>query len=143
LAVSVLSIATSSAQANDPSEALLRDLSSGAASVLAGSSFVVAGSVATVGAVGNFAVASVTPLAEGSEVVLKAVGEGVGQAVTGGAELSVNVGKGAVIASGLVVGTALTIVKEAAGWALTANGKLVGYIVNDDGVALLRQKRLS
>jgi hypothetical protein len=143
LALSVCSFAAFNAHAKNPSEALSRDLSNGAASVLAGSTFVIAGSIATVGAVGNFVVASVTPVAEGSVVVLKAVGDGVGQAVTGGAELSVNVGKGAIVASGVVVGTALTIVKEAAGWALTANGKLIGYVVNDDGAALLRQKRLS
>jgi hypothetical protein len=137
------SLASQVAVAKDPSQALSRDLSNGAASALAGSTFVVAGSIATVGAVGNFAVASVTPVAEGSVLVLKAVGEGAGQLVTGGAELSINVGKGAVVASGVVVGTALTIVKETAGWALTANGKLLGYIVNDDGTALLRQKRVS
>jgi hypothetical protein len=137
------SLASQVAAAKDPSQALSRDLSNGAASALAGSTFVVAGSIATIGAVGNFVVASVTPVAEGSVVVLKAVGEGVGQVVTGGAELSINLGRGAIVASGVVVGTALTIVKETAGWALTANGKLVGYVVNDDGATLLRQKRLS
>jgi hypothetical protein len=137
------SLASQVAVAKDPSQALSRDLSNGAASALAGSTFVVAGSIATVGAVGNFVVASVTPVAEGSVVVLKAVGEGVGQLTSGGAELSISMGRGAIVASGVVVGTALTIVKETAGWALTANGKLVGYVVNEDGAVLLRQKRLS
>jgi hypothetical protein len=136
-------LASQVADAKDPSQALSRDLSNGAASALAGSAFVVAGSIATIGAAGNFVVASVTPVAEGSVVVLKAVGEGVGQVVAGGAELSINVGKGAIVASGVVVGTALTVIKETAGWALTANGKLVGYVVNEEGAALLRQKRLS
>jgi hypothetical protein len=142
-AISIFSFAATAAEARNPSEALSRDLSNGASSVLAGSTFVVAGSIATVGAVGNFVVASITPVAEGSVVVLRAVGEGVGQAVAGGAELSVNIGRGAIIASGVVAGTTLTIVKEAAGWALTVNGKVLGYVVNEEGAALLRQKRLS
>jgi hypothetical protein len=143
LVMNICAALTHDAHASNPSQALSRELSGGASVAMAGSAFVVGGSIATVGSVGNFVVASVKPVAEGSVVVLRAVGEGVGQVVVGGAEISVHVAKGAIVASGVVVGTALTIVKEAAGWALMANGKMVGFVVSEEGAAMLKQKRVS
>jgi hypothetical protein len=132
----------SHAQAGNPSQALSRELPGGASVAMAGSAFVVGGSIATVGAVGNFIVEAVKPVAEGSVVVLRAVGAGIGGVAGGGIQISVYMARSAIVASGVVVGTALTIVKEAAGWALMANGKMVGFVVNEEGTAMLKQKRV-
>ncbi len=128
--------------ADNPSTALSRSTQGSTQLSLQGSAAIVSGSVQGVIGVGRFVVLSVATVGEGSVVVVKAVGDGMAQVAAGSAEFSVRLTTAAVVAGGIVVGGTLIVVREALGWALKANDKLVGYVVNDDGAAMLRQKKL-
>lgn len=143
-----------SSEARGLSENLSQGLSGAAALSFVGSATVVGGSIAAVASTGQFVVQSVSTVGEGSVVVLKAVGEGASTVATGSAELSLNISSAALAGASVVVGTGLSIIRETAGWAIRcscgcgscgggSDGKLVGYIVNDSGAALLRQQKLS
>jgi hypothetical protein len=136
LAGNVLSAAT--AHATNPSQQLSRGLSNSAQLSLAGSAFVVAGTVATLSVAGNFVVTALKPVGEASVLVLKSVGEGVSNVI----EVSVRFSASALRAAGVAVGTAIQFVAGAAGWAVRAGNETIGYVVNETGRELLRQEKL-
>lgn len=127
----------------NPSNALSRGLSNGAALSFQGSSAIVSGSLAGVSATGEFVVTSVARVGEGLVVGLKAVGKEASNAAVATSEFSIYLAGGVVIGSVVVVGATLTVVKEAFGWALKAADRTIGYVLNDEGVALLRQKKVA
>ena len=95
---------------------------------------VAAGSVAVV-AGGTYVVSGVVQgAAEGVEVILSSVGSA--------AKLSVKLSGKAVDAIGMSVGTTVQVVSETTGTLLLASGKVVAFIPNALGEALLSQKRL-
>ncbi|RFP11344.1 MULTISPECIES: hypothetical protein [unclassified Duganella] len=93
-----------------------------------------AGSVAVV-AGGAYVVSGIAQsVAGGVEVVLTSVGSA--------AKLSVKLAGKTVDAIGLSVGTTVQVVSETTGTLLVASGKVVAFIPNALGEALLSQKRL-
>jgi|GEM_PF-4931385 len=123
----------------NPSQALSRGLSNSAQLSLAGAAFVVAGTVATLSVAGRFVVTAVKSTGEASVLVLKSVREGASQVI----EVSVRVTASALTAAGLAIGSAVTFVAGATGWAIRAQGETIGYIVNETGRELLRQEKLA
>ncbi|GGZ07775.1 hypothetical protein ACFFTM_03750 [Pseudoduganella plicata] len=98
------------------------------------SGFVVLGSIAMVGGGGSVIVESVKTVGEGIEVVLKNVAD----ASTATVRLS---GKGA---SKLAIGasTALDVVATSTGHMLVASGKVLAFIPNELGKALLHHSEV-
>lgn len=129
--------------AENPSNALSRGLSSGSALSIQGSSAIVSGSLAGVSATGEFVVTSVARVGEGVVVGLRAVGKEASNAAVATSEFSIYLAGGIVIGSAVVVGATLIVVKEAFGWALKAADRTIGYVLNDEGAALLRQKKIA
>jgi hypothetical protein len=100
---------------------------------LAASGMLVEGSVGVLRAGGELVVATVRPLADASLIVLRDVATG--------SEVSVRVGSSVVSATMLAIGESVVVVAEAAGCSLIAAGKLVAFVPNDVGRALLYQAR--
>ncbi len=123
---------------SNPSQAISRGLSNSAQLSIAGSAFIIVGSVATVLVAGNFVVTALRPVGEASVLVLKSVGEGVEHVV----EVSVRLIASALRTAGVAIGTAITFVAGTAGVAVRAEDKTIGYIVNETGRELLRQEQL-
>src|SRR5476649_2885184 len=139
----VLALAVTAAlAANDGSSA-----SSASDKISIGTMSVIAAPVVSVGgsahgdasgvAAGSVAVVAsgvVQGAAEGVEVILSSVGSA--------AKLSVKLSGKAVDAIGMSVGTTVQVVSETTGTLLLASGKVVAFIPNALGEALLSQKRL-
>ena len=104
-----------------------------AASELAGS--VVLGSIAVVGVTGSVVVASVETIGDAIEVVL----EGAGQA----SRATVRLSGAAVRGLSIGAGTVLQVVALSAGHALVLSGKVIAFIPNEVGQALLHHARAS
>jgi hypothetical protein len=115
---------TFAADASAPSKAI---------SEVAGS--VVLGSIAVVGVTGSVVVDSVASVADGIEVVL----EGAGQASRATVRLSGDAARGLSIGAG----TVLQVVAMSAGHALVLSGKVIAFIPNEVGQALLHHARAS
>jgi hypothetical protein len=143
-AICLLSTTITPALAGEhPSNALSRGLSNGAALSIQGSSTIVTGSMAGVSATGEFVVTSVARVGEGLVVGLKAVGKEVSNAAVATSEFSIYLVGGAIVGSAIVIGGTLTVVKEVFGWALKSADRTIGYVLNDEGVTLLRQKKIA
>jgi hypothetical protein len=95
----------------------------------------VLGSIAVVGITGSVVVASVVAVGDGIEVVL----EGAGQASRATVRLSGEAARGLSIAAG----TVLQVVAMSAGHALVLSGKVLAFIPNEVGQALLHHARAS
>jgi hypothetical protein len=104
-----------------------------AASELAGS--VVVGSIVAVGLTGSAVVESATAVGDGIEVVL----EGAGEASRATVRLSGAAARGLSIGAG----TVLQVVAMSAGHALVLSGKVLAFIPNEVGQALLHHARAS
>jgi len=128
LIAALLAVACASSQAADGSETL----SKGVGGL---SAVVVAGSVLTVFAGGSLVVESVEVVGEGVVVVLKAVGDGSKATV----EFSGKALEGVSVAAG----TAVSAVAMSAGHALVVSGKVIAFIPNEMGKALLHHSRVS
>lgn len=110
---------------------------------------IIAAPLASVGSdrgasVGGFELAVV-----GSAYVVSGVAEGVGDgveimldAVGGGAKLSIRVAGKTARSIGVSTGAAVEVVSGAAGATLVASGKILAFIPNASGRALLAQSRL-
>jgi hypothetical protein len=96
---------------------------------------VVLGSIAVVGVAGSVVVDSVASAADGIEVVL----EGAGQASRATVRLSGDAARGLSIGAG----TVLQVVALSAGHALVLSGKVIAFIPNEAGQALLHHARAS
>jgi hypothetical protein len=95
----------------------------------------VLGSIAVVGVTGSVVVASVVAVGDGIEVVL----EGAGQASRATVRLSGEAARGLSIGAG----TVLQVVAMSAGHALVLSGKVLAFIPNEAGQALLHHARAS
>ena len=95
----------------------------------------VLGSIAVVGVTGSVVVDSVSIVADGIDVVL----EGAGQASRATVRLSGEAARGLSIAAG----TVLQVVAMSAGQALVLSGKVIAFIPNEVGQALLHHARAS
>jgi hypothetical protein len=142
LSISVLP-ALAGENPSNASNALSRGLSNGAALSIQGSSAIVSGSLAGVSATGEFVVTSVARVGEGLVVGLKAVGKEASNAAVATSEFSIYLVGSAVVGSAVAVGATLTVAKEAFGWAIKAADRTIGYVLNDEGVTLLRQKKIA
>ncbi|MGE5089338.1 MAG: hypothetical protein ACM3QY_09465 [Candidatus Levyibacteriota bacterium] len=98
---------------------------------LAASGMVVEGSVGILRAGGQLAVAAIRPLANASIIVLRDVANG--------SEASIRVASNVAQAASLAVGQTVSIVVEATGYSLIAAGRLVAFIPNRIGHALVHQ----
>ena len=125
LFATLLGLACASASAADPSAP------SRAISEVTGS--LVAGSIIAVGVTGSVVVESVQAVGDGIEVVL----EGAGQASRATVHLSDEAARGLSISAG----TMLQIVAMSAGQALVLSGKVLAFIPNEVGQALLHHAR--
>lgn len=128
LIAALLAAACASSQAADGSQALSKGVGG-----LSG--VVVAGSVLTVFAGGSLVVESVEVIDEGVVVVLKAVGDG--------SKATVQFSGKALEGVSVVAGTAVSAVAMSAGHALVVSGKVIAFIPNELGKALLHHSRVS
>ena len=127
LLATLLGLACASASAADPSAP------SKAISELTGS--VVLGSIVAVAVTGSAVVESVNAVGDGIEIVL----EGAGQASRATVHLSGAAARGLSI----VAGTVVQVVALSAGQALVLSGKVIAFIPNEVGQALLHHARAS
>jgi hypothetical protein len=98
------------------------------------SGLMVQGSLAVVGGAGQMVVASVQVVGESTLLVLRGIGNGV--------EVSLKVASSAAAGVSLAVGSVVTVVAETVGYALVAAGRMIAFIPNEAGRALLYQARL-
>jgi hypothetical protein len=127
LLATLLGLACAGASAADPSAP------STAISEITGS--VVLGSIVAVGVTGSAVVESVNAVGDGIEIVL----EGAGQASRATVHLSGAAARGLSI----VAGTVVQVVAMSAGQALVLSGKVLAFIPNEIGQALLHHARAS
>ncbi|PQO99238.1 hypothetical protein C5614_09080 [Massilia phosphatilytica] len=127
LLATLFGLACTGAHAADPS-APSRAISEATGSV-------VLGSLAAVSVAGSVVVVSVEKVGEGIEVVL----EGAGQASRATVRLSGEAARGLSIGAG----TVLQVVAMSAGQALVLSGKVIAFIPNEVGQALLHHARAS
>jgi hypothetical protein len=111
------------------------DLSNGSALAAQGSATVVYGSLSAVAASGTIIVESVEAAGDASVVVLA----GASEAARAGLRLS---GRAAREAS-LVAGASVGVVAISAGYLLVASGKVLAFIPNEIGKALIHHSRAS
>lgn len=104
------------------------------ASILA-SGLVTSGAVRVLEESGQLAIASIAFTGQSAVLVLRSVSQA--------AEVSIQVGASVVRELGLAVGTVLVSSSEAVGYALYSGVKLVAYIPNEVGRAMLHQSRLN
>ena len=101
-----------------------------------------AASVESVGAVGQsvgwavhagseFTVTAVKASAQGVELSLKGVSEGI--------ETSATIAKGLAEAASIAVGTSVKVVAEATGYALMAAGRMIAFVPNEIGRGLVHR----
>lgn len=98
---------------------------------LAASGMIVAGSAELIRAGALLVVASVTPIANASVIVLRDVATGL--------ETSVRVASRAAGTASVAVGESVRVVAEAAGCSLVAGGRLIAFVPNEVGRALIYQ----
>jgi hypothetical protein len=96
------------------------------------------GPVAGVSAIGIGSVLIVAGIAEGAGDTAQVILKGAGNSVTA----TVNLSKSAVQTLGLSVGTTVQLSAEASGTVLIASGKVIAFIPNELGKALLGQSRI-
>jgi hypothetical protein len=125
LLATLFGLACASASAADPSAP------SKAASEVAGS--LVAGSIVGVAVTGSAVVESVQAVGDGIEIVLA----GAGQASRATVRLSGEAARGLSVGAG----TVLQVVAMSAGHALVLSGKVLAFIPNEVGQALLHHAR--
>lgn len=128
LIAALLALACASGQAADGSQASVHGLSDLTASVAAGS-------VLTVFAAGSLVVESVETVGDGVSVVLKSAADGSKATV----QFSGKVAEGASLAAG----TAVSAVAMSAGHALVVSGKVIAFLPNEAGKALLHHSRVN
>lgn len=127
LIASLLALACVSSQAADGSQASaqLSDLSASVA----------AGSVLTVLVAGSLLVESVETVGDGVSVVLKSAADGSKATVQFSGKALQGVSLGA--------GTAVSAVAMSAGYALVVSGKVIAFLPNEAGKALLHHSRVN
>jgi hypothetical protein len=128
LIATLLALACAGSQAADGSQAL----SKGVGGL---SAVVVAGSVLTVFAAGSLVVESVELVGDGAVVVLKAAGDG--------SKATVQFSGKALEGVSVAAGTAVDVVAMSAGHALVVSGKVIAFLPNEAGKALLHHSRVS
>jgi hypothetical protein len=109
-------------------------LSSASAASIAASGLVVRGSLAGAEASGQFLVASIETVGESTVIVLR----GVSNATEASVQLAGHLARDMAIS----VGTVVTVLAEAVGYALLAGGRLIAYVPNEAGRALLHHARI-
>lgn len=127
LIATLLALACASSQAADGSQASahLSDLTASVA----------AGSVLTVFAAGSLVVESVETIGDGVSVVLKSVADG--------SKATVQFSGKALEGVSLATGTAVSAVAMSAGHALVVSGKVIAFLPNEAGKALLHHSRVN
>jgi len=100
---------------------------------LAASGVIVEGSAGLLRAGGRLVVAAIRPVADASVIVLRDVATG--------SEASVRVAGDVAHAASIAVGQTVSVVVEATGCSLVAAGRLVAFIPNRIGRALVHQAR--
>jgi hypothetical protein len=98
------------------------------------SGVLVQGSVQMLAGAGQMVVASVEVVGESTLIVLKGIGSTV--------EVSLKVASNVAAGVSLAIGTVVTVVTEAVGYALVAAGRTIAFIPNELGRSLLYQSRL-
>jgi hypothetical protein len=139
--IALSSMSASAQQTRSPSQ----QLSHAIGNVSQLSVFIVAGAFVPIAVSGYVVVNVVSKTAETSVIVLKSVGEGI----SSGVEISINMTSDALKAAGVMVGSVIEAVAQNTGWALKSknaqnNGqhKTIGYVLNETGRELLRQEKL-
>jgi hypothetical protein len=127
LIATLLALACATGQAADGSHA-----SRGSAGDL--SAVVVGGSMLTVLGAGSLVVASVQTVGDGMEVVLEKAADG--------SKATVQFSGKALEGMSLAAGMAVEVVAMAAGHALVASGKVIAFLPNEAGKALLHHSRV-
>lgn len=127
LIATLLAIACATGQAADPSQA-----SRGSAGDL--SAMVVGGSVLTVLGAGSLLVVSVQTVGDGVQAVLEKAADG--------SRATVHFSGKALEGVSLATGMALEVVAMSAGHALVASGKVIAFLPNEAGKALLHHSRV-
>jgi len=125
----VMAFASETARAQDSSAASV----AASQASLAASGLIVEGSVGVIRSGSELIVAGIRPLADASIIVLRDVATG--------SEVSVRIASNVLGATMLAVGQSVVVVAEAAGCSLITAGKLIAFIPNDVGQALLYQAR--
>jgi hypothetical protein len=100
---------------------------------LAASGMLIDGSIGIIRAGAHFTVAAVTPLANASVIVVRDVATG--------SEASIRVAGDVARAGSIAVGDTVSVVAEAVGASLIVGGKLVAFVPNEVGRALVYQAR--
>jgi hypothetical protein len=100
---------------------------------LAASGVIVEGSAGIVRAGAKLVVAAVTPLSDATVIVLRDVASG--------SEASVRVAGDIAQAASVTVGTTISVVAEASGASLLVAGRLIAFVPNEVGRALVYQAR--
>jgi hypothetical protein len=100
---------------------------------IAGSGAIVDGSAQLVRAGGALTIAGITAVGDASVIVLRDLATG--------SEASVRIGVGVAQAGSLAVGQAVNVVAEATGMSLIAGGRLVAFVPNEVGRALVYAAR--
>jgi hypothetical protein len=98
------------------------------------SGVMVQGSVAVLAGVGQLVVAAVETAGESTVMVLRGIGSGV--------EISLKVASSVAAGASIAVGTVVVVTTEAVGYSLVAAGRLIAFIPNEAGRALLYQAKL-
>ena len=100
---------------------------------LAASGMLIDGSIGIIRAGAHFAVAAVTPLANASVIVVRDVATG--------SEASIRVAGDVARTGSIAVGDTVSVVAQAIGASLIVGGKLVAFVPNEVGRALVYQAR--
>ena len=127
LITTLLALACATSQAADASQAVSRDLGSLAASVVVGSVLTVAGATFLV-------VESVATVGDGVAVVLSNAADG--------SQATLQFSGKALEGASLAAGTAVSVVAMSAGHALVVSGKVIAFLPNAAGRALLHHSRV-
>ncbi|WP_342117004.1 hypothetical protein [Pseudoduganella sp. OTU4001] len=128
LIATLLAFACATSQAADGSQASANGLSDFTASV-------VAGSMVTVLVGGSLVVASVETIGDGVSVVLENAADG--------SKATVRLSGKALEGVSLAAGTAVSAVAMSAGHALVVSGKVIAFLPNEAGKALLHHSRVN
>ncbi|WP_028101929.1 hypothetical protein [Pseudoduganella violaceinigra] len=128
LIATLLAFACATGQAADGSQALSKGVSDLSA-------VVVVGSVLTVSAASWLVVESVEAVGDGVVVVVKAVGDG--------SKATIQLSGKALEGVSVVAGTSIKVVAMSAGHALVASGKVIAFLPNELGKALLHHSSVN
>jgi hypothetical protein len=129
ITVALFLACTHAQAAGGPSQGL-----SEASKVVAGGSVVVTfGTLSVLAGSGQLVVGSMQAVGDGLEVVVKSVADGASATL----RFSAQAAKGL----GIAVGTAVQVIGTSTGHALVASGKVLAFIPNETGKALLHHSR--